>query len=276
MSREKKSRVSPVLSRALLSALCVLLTGALSLSVYAWVVRNRHVYNGFEMQINDNVVSAISFTAYKFDHESDQAIIVTGEDIILPQYDSVFIERNDKIALVFKSPVSGASIDAGETFTVTLDLQDLSSVTGLSDHNWLDGDKTPGSPDSTIADYVSNICYVACGIIPTLQENTAITDTTEIYNTAVAWFASNGERHTFFEGSNGAKTGEITFTFSGYTPPPSGTRVLNVWIEIGYDPGLVTEMTLSRGILLDSDSLLDNAIDIDSDLGSFLFEVFED
>ncbi len=262
-------------AKAAFVLLCAVLVVFLALiPVSSWVVRNRHVYNGAEMQINDNVVSSVAFTAYKYFIEENEAHVVTGNDIFLPKYDSVFIERNEKIALIYKAPISGSTIDAGDPFTITLDLQDHSSVTGISDNNYLDGDKTPGSSDTAIADYVSNVCYVRIGIIPTLQENSSITEPTAVYNTALEWFAdssNNAEKHTFFEGTNNAKTSSITFTFSNYSPPPNGGRVLDVWIEIGYEPARVSAMTESRGLLIDSSSILDNTISIGSDLGHFIF-----
>ena len=264
--RKKNIRIPALILLSLLAL--SLVTG-----VFAWVIRNRTVeQTDIDMRIKGYSVSAIPFSAYKFDTATNVASQVFGDDIVLPVYDSVFVEQNDKCVLIYKAPVFGETIRNGDSFTVSLDLADQSLVTGLNDNNFRDSNVFEnGSSTPAVADFVSNVVYVRCGVIDELQDDPS--DADEIFETAHAFFSGTDgvEEESFlsYSGGVGTKKGMITFTVSDYTP----AEILYVYLEVGYDPTLVDELIESRGMTISgSDVGLENKLPIDSDLDEFIFD----
>lgn len=286
MERAKKIIVLKI------TVVSLLIAALIAIPVSAWLANNRQVKKSTGMQINGDLVAASKFEAYKFDDEAGMAkqvgVVYGSDDPVpdsLPLYDSIFIEKNENSSLIYRVPVFGTQIENHETFTITLDLQDKSDVTGLDDNNYLNGSKTGNSADA-VADYVSNVIYVKCAVIQTLQDETIVPpDSTRvedyIYNTAHNYFKSNTAMKKSFipytvTTTNGvettsydAKAGTLVFTVENYASlMKEDSTVLYVYLEIGYEKVLVDHMIETRGL---SFSLDDNTIVIGSDLGDFVF-----
>jgi hypothetical protein len=106
-------------------------------------------------------------------------------------------------------------------------------------------------------------------------------DTTTVYESALGFFrdannASSITTHTFFEGTAGAKTGNIVFTVSDYDYP-EGADYLNVYLEIGYDEELVDAWLEANDMSVTAEMVgkTNNLVDILSDFDRFTFSIHE-
>ena len=271
---------------ALLLASLLLLLGFVFPS-FGWTLTNRIAdQNTVEMQIDDDSISAIPFTAYIYDNVEQEYRIPEGEDVTLPRYDSVFVEENEYSCLIYKAPIFGSAISAGSAFTVTLDLQDRSDETGLEDNNFRDSNKVDAEHDDldAIANFVSNTAYIKCAVIPELQGDAAEGDEKSIYDVAHAYFlnsnSANYEAHQFltFEPAAedgapdvGTKEPTVTFTLSDYEAPEEN-GILYVYFEVSYQPDLVRRMLDSFGFEFSGD-VENNSVEMDSDMNQFYFDL---
>ena len=262
--------------RSLLACIVLLCVLCASTFSFAWFARIDNVDADVDLQLQADTVSSVPFTAYIFDWEQNVAVSQTGGEVDLEAYDTVFVEKNEKNSLIYRAPVFGTGIDDGESFTVTLTLQDLSSTTGYSDYNLMI--LPEGEEDPVIANYLSNVTFIRCAVIASLQDTSELDDT-EIYNSALEYFQdeNNGvAAHTFFEGQNGAKTNSVSFTISNYANlMPEGAEYLNLYIEIGYDLGLIEAWTASSGTSVTAEMVgsTENEVEVESDFGAFSFAI---
>ena len=271
--------------RSLVSCILLLLVITASSISLGWFSEVRTVSGATEMQMREDVVSSIPFTAYIFDESDNMVKESVGISVTMPAYDTVFVERNTMNSLIYRVPVFGNIIKDGGAFEITLTLLDLSDETGYDDFNYhadpIDpetGEPTGGDP--VIANYLSNVVFLKCAVIDGLQDISEM-DTTTVYESALDFLrdannASVVTTHTFFEGTAGAKTGSITFTVSDYDFP-EGADYLNVYIEIGYDKDLVDAWLEANDMSVTAEMVgtANNLVDITSDFNRFTFSAHE-
>ena len=271
--------------RSLVSCILLLLVITASSISLGWFSEVRTVSGATEMQMREDVVSSIPFTAYIFDESDNMVKESVGVSITMPAYDTVFVERNTMNSLIYRVPVFGNIIKDGGAFEITLTLLDLSDETGYDDYNHHADPTDPetGEPtggDPVIANYLSNVVFLKCAVIDGLQDISGM-DTTTVYESALDFLrdannASVVTTHTFFEGTAGAKTGSITFTVSDYDFP-EGADYLNVYIEIGYDKDLVDAWLEANDMSITAEMVgtANNLVDITSDFNRFAFSAHE-
>ena len=271
--------------RSLVSCILLLLVITASSISLGWFSEVRTVSGATEMQMREDVVSSIPFTAYIFDESDNMVKESVGVSITMPAYDTVFVERNTMNSLIYRVPVFGNIIKDGGAFEITLTLLDLSDETGYDDYNHHADPTDPetGEPtggDPVIANYLSNVVFLKCAVIDGLQDISEM-DTTTVYESALDFLrdannASVVTTHTFFEGTAGAKTGSITFTVSDYDFP-EGADYLNVYIEIGYDKDLVDAWLEANDMSITAEMVgtANNLVDITSDFNRFTFSAHE-
>ncbi len=271
--------------RSLVSCILLLLVITASSISLGWFSEVRTVSGATEMQMREDVVSSIPFTAYIFDESDNMVKESVGVSITMPAYDTVFVERNTMNSLIYRVPVFGNIIKDGGAFDITLTLLDLSDETGYDDYNHPADPTAPetGEPtggDPVIAKYLSNVVFLKCAVIDGLQDISGL-DTTTVYESALDFLrdannASVVTTHTFFEGTAGAKTGSITFTVSDYDFP-EGADYLNVYIEIGYDKDLVDAWLEANNMSITAEMVgtANNLVDITSDFNRFTFSAHE-
>ena len=271
--------------RSLVSCILLLLVITASSISLGWFSEVRTVSGATEMQMREDVVSSIPFTAYIFDESDNMVKESVGISVTMPAYDTVFVERNTMNSLIYRVPVFGNIIKDGGAFEITLTLLDLSDETGYDDYNHHADPTDPetGEPtggDPVIANYLSNVVFLKCAVIDGLQDISEL-DTTTVYESALDFLrdannASVVTTHTFFEGENGAKTGSITFTVSDYDFP-EGADYLNVYIEIGYDKDLVDAWLEANDMSITAEMVgtANNLVDITSDFNRFTFSAHE-
>ena len=256
--------------RSLVSCILLLLEITASSISLGWFSEVRTVSGATEMQMREDVVSSIPFTAYIFDESDNMVKESVGISVTMPAYDTVFVERNTMNSLIYRVPVFGNIIKDGGAFDITLTLLDLSDPeTG-----------EPTGEDPVIANYLSNVVFLKCAVIDDLQDVSEM-DATTVYESALDFLrdannASVVTTHTFFEGENGAKTGSITFTVSDYDYP-EGADYLNVYIEIGYDKHLVDTWMKENNMSVTAEMVgtVNNLVDITSDFNRFTFSAHE-
>ena len=256
--------------RSLVSCILLLLVITASSISLGWFSEVRTVSGATEMQMREDVVSSIPFTAYIFDESDNMVKESVGISVTMPAYDTVFVERNTMNSLIYRVPVFGNIIKDGGAFDITLTLLDLSDPeTG-----------EPTGEDPVIANYLSNVVFLKCAVIDGLQDVSEM-DATTVYESALDFLrdannASVVTTHTFFEGENGAKTGSITFTVSDYDYP-EGADYLNVYIEIGYDKHLVDTWMKENNMSVTAEMVgtVNNLVDITSDFNRFTFSAHE-
>ena len=271
--------------RSLVSCILLLLVITASSISLGWFSEVRTVSGATEMQMREDVVSSIPFTAYIFDESDNMVKESVGISVTMPAYDTVFVERNTMNSLIYRVPVFGNIIKDGGAFEITLTLLDLSDETGYDDYNHHADPTDPetGEPtggDPVIANYLSNVVFLKCAVIDGLQDISEM-DTTTVYESALDFLrdannASVVTTHTFFEGTAGAKTGSITFTVSDYDFP-EGADYLNVYIEIGYDKDLVDAWLEANDMSVTAEMVgtANNLVDITSDFNRFTFSAHE-
>ena len=271
--------------RSLVSCILLLLVITASSISLGWFSEVRTVSGATEMQMREDVVSSIPFTAYIFDESDNMVKESVGTSVTMPAYDTVFVERNTMNSLIYRVPVFGNIIKDGGAFDIILTLLDLSDETGYDDYNHHADPTDPetGEPtggDPVIANYLSNVVFLKCAVIDGLQDISEM-DTTTVYESALDFLrdannASVVTTHTFFEGENGAKTGTVTFTVSDYDYPEDADY-LNVYIEIGYDKGLVDAWLEANDMSITAEMVgtTNNLVDITSDFNRFTFSVHE-
>ena len=271
--------------RSLVSCILLLLVITASSISLGWFSEVRTVSGATEMQMREDVVSSIPFTAYIFDESDNMVKESVGISVTMPAYDTVFVERNTMNSLIYRVPVFGNIIKDGGAFDITLTLLDLSDETGYDDFNYHADPTDPetGEPtggDPVIANYLSNVVFLKCAVLDGLQDISEM-DTTTVYESALDFLrdannASVVTTHTFFEGTAGAKTGSITFTVSDYDYP-EGADYLNVYIEIGYDKDLVDAWLEANDMSITAEMVgtTNNLVDIASDFNRFTFSAHE-
>ena len=271
--------------RSLVSCIVLLVVIVASTVSLGWFAKITNLSASTEMQIRDDVVSSIPFTAYIFDEEDNMVKESVGTSVTMPAYDTVFVEKNTMNSLIYRIPAFGNMVRAGGAFDITISLLDLSDETGYDDFNYhadpVDpetGDPTGGDP--VIANYLSNVVFVRLAVIDGLQDISEM-DTTTVYESALAFFRDAGNAsavttHTFFEGTAGAKTGSVVFTVSDYEYP-EGADYLNVYVEIGYDETLIEAWLDANDMSITAEMVgtTSNEVDILSDFDRFAFSVHE-
>ncbi len=243
MKNNKLLLIKPLIS-------CLLLLTIITFSIYTfgWFSSNNVVHGGLSFKINQEPVSATQFTAYFFDEEEHTVKAIDNGHVELPAYDTVFTEKNTMNSIIYRIPVFGEVLEAGQPFDITLNLKSLTEDNILSD-----------------------VIFVRAMAIDELQ-NMGEVSPEEIYATAREHL-TNWPTLTFF--NNGVeKTDSITLTISDYTSPDS---YLNVYMEIGYDPILINNWLVKNNMTISSDLVgsLDNLITLYGDIDTFVFSVHE-
>ena len=271
--------------RSLVSCIVLLVVIVASTVSLGWFAKVANLSGSAEMQIREDVVSSIPFTAYIFDEEDNMVKESVGTSVTMPAYDTVFVERNTMNSLIYRIPAFGNMVRAGGAFDIKLTLLDLSDETGYDDfnHHVDPTDPETGEPtggDPVVANFLSNVVFVRLAVIDDLQDISAM-DTATVYESALAFFrdannASSITTHTFFEGTAGAKTGNIVFTVSDYDYP-EGADYLNVYLEIGYDEALVDAWLEANDMSVTAEMVgqTNNLVDILSDFDRFTFSIHE-
>lgn len=269
--------------RSLVSCIVLLVVIVASTVSLGWFAKVTNVSGAAEMQMREDVVSSIPFTAYVFDESDNMVKESVGTSVTMPAYDTVFVEKNTMNSLIYRVPVFGNMISEGGSFDVTLSLLDMYEETNRHDNNYQIApiDPETGEPGNlVIANYLSNVVFIRCAVIDDLQDITSL-ETAEVYESALDFLrdadnASVVTTHTFFEGDNGAKTGSITFTVSDYEYP-EGADYLNLYLEIGYDEGLIEDWLQENDMSVTAEMVgINNLVDITSDFNRFTFSVHED
>lgn len=244
MKNNKLLLIKPLIS-------CLLLLTILTFSIYTfgWFSSNNKVYGGLGFKINQEPVSATQFTAYFFDEEEHTVKAVYNGRVELPAYDTVFIEKNTMNSIIYRIPVFGKVLEAGQPFDITLNLKTLAEDNILSD-----------------------VIFVRAMSIDELQ-NIGEVSPEEIYTTAREHL-SDWPTLTFFN-NRGEKPDSITLTISDYTSPDSSC--LNIYMEIGYDPILINNWLVKNNMSISSDLVghLDNLITLYGDIDTFVFSAHE-
>lgn len=271
--------------RSLVSCIVLLVVIVASTVSLGWFAKVMKLSGSAEMQIREDVVSSIPFTAYIFDEEDNMVKESVGTSVTMPAYDTVFVEKNTMNSLIYRIPAFGNMVRAGGAFDIKLTLLDLSDETGYDDfnHHVDPTDPETGEPtgeDPVVANFLSNVVFVRLAVIDDLQDISAM-DTTTVYESALGFFrddnnASSITTHTFFEGTAGAKTGNIVFTVSDYDYP-EGADYLNVYLEIGYDEALVDAWLEANDMSVTAEMVgkTNNLVDILSDFDRFTFSIHE-
>ena len=269
--------------RSLVSCIVLLVVIVASTVSLGWFAKVTNVSGAAEMQMREDVVSSIPFTAYVFDESDNMVKESVGTSVTMPAYDTVFVEKNTMNSLIYRVPVFGNMISEGGSFDVTLSLLDMYEETNRHDNNYQIApiDPETGEPGNlVIANYLSNVVFIRCAVIDDLQDITSL-ETAEVYESALDFLrdadnASVVTTHTFFEGTAGAKTGSITFTVSDYEYP-EGADYLNLYLEIGYDEGLIEDWLQENDMSVTAEMVgINNLVDITSDFNRFTFSVHED
>ena len=271
--------------RSLVSCIVLLVVIVASTVSLGWFAKITNLSGTAEMQIREDVVSSIPFTAYIFDESDNMVKESVGTSVTMPAYDTVFVEKNTMNSLIYRIPAFGNMVRAGGAFDITITLLDLSDATGYDDFNHhVDPiDPETGEPtgaEPVIANYLSNVVFVRLAVIDDLQDISEM-DTTTVYESALGFFRDAGNSssittHTFFEGTAGAKTGSIVFTVSDYDYP-EGADYLNVYVEIGYDETLIGDWLEANNMSITAEMVgtTSNEVDISSDFDRFTFSVHE-
>lgn len=242
MKNNKLLLIKPLIS-------CILLLGILTFSIYTfgWFSSNNTVYGGLSFKIDQAPVVATQFTAYFFDEDEHTVKAVYNGQVELPAYDTVFTEKNTMNSIIYRIPVFGEVLEAGQPFDITLNLKLLTEDNILSD-----------------------VIFVRAMSIDELQVMTALSPE-EIY-LAAREHLIDLPTLTFFNGQD--KTDSITLTISDYTSPEA---YLNVYMEIGYDPVLINNWLVENNMTISSDLVgsLDNLISLYGDIDTFVFSAHE-
>lgn len=271
--------------RSLVSCIVLLVVIVASTVSLGWFAKITNVSGAAEMQIREDVVSSIPFTAYIFDEEDNMVKESVGTAVTMPAYDTVFVEKNTMNSLIYRIPAFGNMVRDGGAFDISLTLLDLSEETGYDDFNHMidpvdseTGEPTGGDP--VVANFLSNVVFIRLAVIDDLQDISEM-DTTTVYESALGFFRSPGNAssittHTFFEGTAGAKIGSIVFTVSDYDYPEDADY-LNVYVEIGYDEDLVDAWLEANDMSITAEMVgkTNNLVDITSDFDRFAFSVHE-
>ena len=269
--------------RSLVSCIILLAVIVASSVSLGWFAKVTNVSGAAEMQIREDVVSSIPFTAYYFDEFENLVKETVGAEITMPAYDTVFVEKNTMNSLIYRVPAFGNMVRAGGAFDITLSLLDFSDETGHDDYNYhIDptdpetGEPTGGDP--VIANFLSNVVYVKCAVIDALQDISEL-DAATVYESALTFFRDGSNAalittHTFFEGQAGAKTGSITFTISDYDYPEDADY-LSVYVEIGYNESLIEAWLEANDMSVTAEMVgtTSNIVEIVSDFDRFTFAV---
>ena len=228
---------------------CLLLLSILTFSIYTfgWFSNNSMVYGGLSLRINQEPVSATQFTAYFFDEDEHTVKAVYNGQVELPAYDTVFIEKNTMNSIIYRIPVFGKVLDAGQPFDITLNLKTL--------------------PEDNI---LSDVIFVRAMVIDALQLTNEL-GPEEIYSTAREYLIDLPTL-TFFNGQE--KTDSITLTISNYMSPDS---YLSIYMEIGYDPILINNWLVKNNMTISSDLVgsLDSLTTLQGDIDTFVFSAHE-
>ena len=107
---KSSSKIIRVLVFSLCSIAVLLMVG---IPTYSWVSRNLEAKKEAEMQLENSMVLAEKFTAYKYDDDLKMGKVVANNDVTLPLYDSVFIEKNINNIIIYRAPVFGQAINEG-------------------------------------------------------------------------------------------------------------------------------------------------------------------
>lgn len=279
----EENTVKPLTARALAAFLGLLvLFSALATSVYAWSRYGRQSgANSEELSIDADNVAAMPFVAFKYDNDStsdtyEKGIMVEGDDVSLPLYDSVFVEQNANAVLIYKVQLFGNTITSGEAFDITLEISPKDNYT---DNDLYETVEISGNaPATMIADLISNVIYVKAAYIAGLQDDSN-DDPDTIYHTAHTYFKDVSEQYQFLEyntdGTPKTKRDKIVIHIDGddYTPPTSGDekQYIYLFIEIGYVDDLVKNLLDSRELQIGGDEIGKMEIEIAEDLGEFVF-----
>ena len=269
--------------RSLVSCIVLLVVIVASTVSLGWFAKVTNVSGAVDMQIREDVVSSIPFTAYIFDESDNMVKESVGTSVTMPAYDTVFVEKNTMNSLIYRVPAFGNMVRDGGAFDITLSLLDMYEETNRHDNNYQIApiDPETGEPGNlVIANFLSNVVFVRLAVIDDLQDISEM-DTTTVYESALGFFRDDGNAssvttHTFFEGIAGAKTGSVVFTVSDYEYP-EGADYLNVYLEIGYDEALVDAWLEVNDMSVTAEMVgkTNNLVDILSDFDRFTFSIHE-
>lgn len=269
--------------RSLVSCIVLLVVIVASTVSLGWFAKVTNVSGAVDMQIREDVVSSIPFTAYIFDESDNMVKESVGTSVTMPAYDTVFVEKNTMNSLIYRVPAFGNMVRDGGAFDITLSLLDMYEETNRHDNNYQIApiDPETGEPGNlVIANFLSNVVFVRLAVIDDLQDISEM-DATTVYESALGFFRDDGNAssvttHTFFEGTAGAKTGNIVFTVSDYDYP-EGADYLNVYLEIGYDEALVDAWLEVNDMSVTAEMVgkTNNLVDILSDFDRFTFSIHE-
>ena len=234
---------------------CILLLTILTFSIYTfgWFSNSSVVNAGLSFKINQEPVSATPFTAYFFDEEEHTVKAVYNGPVELPAYDTVFTEKNTMNSIIYRIPVFGKVLEAGQPFDITLNLKSL-----IGEDNIL-----------------SDVIFVRAMPIAELQlQDMGEVSPEEIYSTARKHLTDLPTLTFFNNDGGGEKTDSITLTISDYTSPNS---YLNIYMEIGYDPLLINNWLVKNNMTISSDLVghLENLITLYGDIDTFVFSAHE-
>lgn len=258
----------------------VLLAGA---GTYAWMSINRDADNsGVEMQPDGGALRGLPMTVYwKYVDDDDELVYTKSDDnrIILPTYDSVFVEQNENGKAYIRLPVFGETINNGEAFTVTLSLKNMDDTDGTdtvfstNKNLYID----PNASVKVAKLLLSNVINAKCGVIPALNEvEDSLDNAKTIVDTANSFFNGGSsyisDKFLTVSGASAAKDDTISFSVSDYSDDrtlfsdDSGTNyLLYLYFEISYDEDLVRFVMEARELELGNEQ-----VDVDSDFDKFI------
>lgn len=265
-SRKTQKRIS-LLCTFLILAVCILAFGNVT---SAWFTKNRHLESqNQKIQIDNVGVLVEDYKVYRYDWSSNSVSDVTNtpNEYVLPQYDSIFKEKNERSPLLYEIHLSNVDPSV-QTLMVTVECASTST-----------------SPTSRLT---SNIVYfkAAARRSVSIAQGVELTDSTAAgtkQSTAVSYFSGSGQTAHCF--SSVTKSGN-TYTFGtkqtsinfNVTIPAgaveldtdTGDYKLVLYMLIGYDELLVEAQDITYFGDIDIQSL-SQEIQFDNDITRITF-----
>jgi hypothetical protein len=184
---------------------------------YAWFVASQST-NAAEMQVQMYTHELdMSYRVYKYDDNVKAPVDATGTEgaLILPEYDSVIVSRNENTAIILEFLVSGIAL--GENIPLTISAY--------------------CSNNSASSRCISNIIALKFATISSITSYIAA----DIYTQAVDYFVDvDGSQFV----NNGNKTQTITYALNDYAAELVN-GALRLFIMIDYVPALVDSFEFS-------------------------------
>lgn len=214
---------------------CVLVVLSFAFASYAWFAKNEEVtVTGNAIVVNtENLFYVDHVSILQFDPDADAFFDVYGTQIVMNEYDTIFVEQNEDTALVMRMELHGFS---GGTDPFTL------SIRAKEDSNWFD------SETKLLVSKLSNIASVRYTVAKDADGGAFTWGDDRTYRATyrnVQETLRDADVYTFVteEDSVLSKRDVITLPFSDYEDDvvegTDGGRTLVLYVEFDYLPALI-------------------------------------